>query len=309
MNASVQALIRRAEFSTPLAEDPTAQVRLAHWNRQRLAPRAPDADWRAALAAEFDMRRLETEFIEQTRRLWVLRAAEAPQTPDAFVVWFEDLEHGGPGQHDALFPWLAAKASRDEMRWFLEQEVAGEAGFDDLVALAQIKTPTQVKLELARNFWDEMGRGAAKGMHGPMLDHLAKALNIAPRIETTLTPALALGNTMIALASNRAFAFHALGALGIIELTAPGRASQVAAGLKRLGVRADDRHYFDLHAVLDIKHSAAWNREVFKPLIAERPECARFIAEGALMRLACGEACFKAYRAHLWGAENAPAPN
>ena len=274
-----------------------------------MALRTPDLDWRAALAAEFDMRKLETEFIEQTRRPCVARAAEAPQTPDAFVAWFEELERSGPGQRDPLFPWLAAKASHDEMRWFLEQEIAGEAGFDDLVALAQIKAPHQAKLELARNYWDEMGRGAAKGMHGPMLEHLAKALNIAPRIETTLAPALALGNTMITLASNRAYAFHALGALGVIELTAPGRAAQVAAGLKRLGVRADDRHYFDLHAVLDVKHSLAWNREVFKPLVAERPDCARFIAEGALMRLACGEACFEAYRASLWGGENAAAPN
>jgi hypothetical protein len=30
------------------------------------------------------------------------------------------------------------------------------------------------------------------------------------------------------------------------------------------------------------------------------PECARHIAEGAVMRLICGEQCFETYRAHLW---------
>ncbi len=69
------------------------------------------------------------------------------------------------------------------MRWFLQQEVAGEAGFDDLVAMCQVKMPTQAKLELARNYWDEMGRGAEAGMHGPMLDQLAKALELEPTIE------------------------------------------------------------------------------------------------------------------------------
>ena len=33
--------------------------------------------------------------------------------------------------------------------------------------------------------------------------------------------ALALGNTMIALARNRRYAFHSIGALGVIEMTAP----------------------------------------------------------------------------------------
>ena len=47
----------------------------------------------------------------------------------------------------------------DQMRWFLTQEVAGEAGFDDLAALTQVKMPQQAKLEIARNYWDEMGRG------------------------------------------------------------------------------------------------------------------------------------------------------
>ena len=34
--------------------------------------------------------------------------------------------------------------------------------------------------------------------------------------------------------------------------------------------------------------------------VGETPECARHIAEGAVMRLICGEQCFEAYRAYLW---------
>src|SRR5262249_58623933 len=139
---------------------------------------------------------------ERTREAQAARAGEAPREPAAFVAWFEALKENGPGQGDALFPWLAEQATKDEMRWFVEQEAAGEAGFDDLVAMAQVKAPVQAKLELARNYWDEMGRGNAKGMHGPMLDALVQALDLAPQIETTLAPSLALGNTMVALASN-----------------------------------------------------------------------------------------------------------
>jgi hypothetical protein len=41
--------------------------------------------------------------------------------------------------------------------------------------------------------------------------------------------------------------------------------------------------------------------------VAERPQCARYIAEGALMRLVCGARCFEAYREALWGDRKAVA--
>ena len=284
------------------------QMQLAHWNRKRLALQAPAADPFAALDAEHERRRVELQFIETTRAAQSARASAAPRKPDAFVAWFEDLKSSGPGQGDTLFPWLAEHATMDQMKWFVEQEAAGEAGFDDLIAIAQVKTPTQAKLELARNYWDEMGRGNAKGMHGPMLDALVRALGVTPRIETTFAPSLALGNTMAALASNRAYAYQALGALGVIELTAPGRAAYVSTGLRRLKVSAKARHYFDLHAVLDVKHSEAWNREVFASIVAETPQAAHFIAEGALMRLQCGADCFEAYRRHFWRGDGKAPP-
>jgi len=52
--------------------------------------------------------------------------------------------------------------------------------------------------------------------------------------------------------------------------------------------------------VLDVKHSADWNREALRPLVEEDPRRAVAIAEGALMRLRCGERCFHRYRQHLW---------
>ena len=72
----------------------------------------------------------------------------------------------------------ADTASLEQMRWYLQQEAAGEAGFDDLTAMTQVKLPKRIKLELARNYWDEMGRGNEKGMHGPMLERLINALGI-----------------------------------------------------------------------------------------------------------------------------------
>ena len=277
------------------------QQRLTRFNRDRLATAVPGEDWEAVLSIETNMRRFEGRWIEAERAQVADRAAAAPRDPDAFVAWFELLLHDGPGQGDPLFPWLAEQASLDELRWYLLQEVAGEAGFDDLVALTQVKLPTQAKMELARNYWDEMGRGNIAGMHGPMLGALADKLDLHPTIETTVPESLALANTMVAFATSRRYVWHSVGALGVIELTAPARSAAVAAGLRRLGYGDKDRRYFDLHAVLDVKHSEAWNKEAILPIMAEFPDAGRYMAEGALMRLECGARCFARYRAELWG--------
>lgn len=62
--------------------------------------------------------------------------------------------------------------------------------------------------------------------------------------------------------------------------------------------------YFDLHAILDVKHPEACNAEAIRPLVAANPGIAHAIAEGALMRLRCGERCFRRSRAELgWQAD------
>ncbi|HEX7476705.1 MAG TPA: iron-containing redox enzyme family protein [Polyangiales bacterium] len=280
--------------------------RLATFNHMRLTPRRDALDWEARIKGEYALRLLEGRFVEVERRQVRARAEQAPRDPDAFVSWFEGLEQNGPGQHDPLFEWLARDATREEMTWFLQQEMAGEAGFEDLLALTQIKLPTQVKLELARNYWDEMGQGHPSGMHGPMLERLGRELGIVAD-DNAVWESLALANLMVALAANRHYAYQSIGALGVIELTAPGRAVAVSDGLKRLGVSGEARRYFALHATLDLKHSATWNREVLRPLVAQEPSVATAIAEGALLRLQAGARCFDRYRRVLGVSSSSPA--
>jgi len=273
---------------------------LSAFNRKRFTPTVGNASWRADLAVEQAWRVGEAEMVEAEQRVVEARATAAPADADRFVAWFESLKGSGPGENDALFPWLAEEAPREAMIWFLTQEVAGEAGFEDLVAMTQLKLPPQAKLELARNYWDEMGQGKRGGMHGPMLEVLAHELGIVQG-GSIVWQSLALGNLMSALAANRHYAYESVGALGVVELTAPWRAAHVNAGLKRLGIGGEARRYFALHATLDVKHSAAWNQEVLRPLVAQDPATARAIAAGALMRLEAGRRCFERYRSELKG--------
>ncbi|MEA2904966.1 MAG: hypothetical protein QOI12_2353 [Alphaproteobacteria bacterium] len=272
------------------------QTALTRYNAARFQPGLPEDTPPDQLLHECRVAQAEITFIECVRKAIAPHTASIPSEAGGFMDWFERLKETGPGQGDRLFPWLAREATLEQMTWFLWQEVAGEAGFEDLLALTQVKVSVQAKLEMARNFWDEMGRGSGKGMHGPMLARLADHFQISPTPETVIPESLALGNTMIALASHRRYAFHSVGALGVIEMTAPTRAGYVNEGLRRLGVPASKRHYFAVHAVLDVKHSQAWNREVLRPLVEEDPRRARAIGEGAVMRLWHGARTFERYR-------------
>ncbi|RZJ96690.1 MAG: iron-containing redox enzyme family protein, partial [Brevundimonas sp.] len=195
--------------------DPAAfHRRLAQWNNRRLSPSTPSPDWMAHAQEDAEMTLLEGGFVERQREAVAHLLHDLPDDVEGFIAWFEALKGGGPGENDPLFPWLAEAASLEDMRWFLLQEVAGEAGFEDLVAMAQVKMPTRPKLELARNYWDEMGRGNEGGMHGPMLERTCEGLSLAPTIDGTAWQSLALANTMTAFATTRRYAYHSVGALG-----------------------------------------------------------------------------------------------
>jgi hypothetical protein len=309
----VQELHQPSE-STPTAAPLTPlqlQHRLIDLNKQRFSPTAcgapptagatVDAAESKSFAQEMHLRRLENRFIDVERRAVAAEVAAAPVGSDeAFLEWFEHLKETGAGQHDPLFAWLAEDATLAQMCWFLSQEMAGEAGFDDLVALTQVRLPDRPKLELARNYWDEMGRGHMGAMHGPMLHRLSTHLQLELHPPPSCWEALAVGNLLSALAANRSYTYQSLGALGVVELTAPARCAQISAGLRRLGVDPQARQYYAIHATMDIKHSEAWNAEVLRPLLQDAPQLGTTLAEGALLRLRAGARAFARYRHMLW---------
>ena len=301
------ALAVAARLGTITPQD-SLQRRLCTLNRRRLTPGLPHADWVDEIQQQAHFALLEGRFLETERRATAALCTKLPEDPDEFLAWFEALAKTGPGQNDPLLEWLATRASMEDMRWFLTQEIASEAGFEDLVAHVQVRMPATAKLEMARNYWDEMGRGRETGMHGPMLAEMSTTLGLLPEVEATVWEALALANLMAGLACNRRYAYHAIGALGAVELTTAARARLIDKGLRRLDVAPPARSYFTLHGRVDAAHARSWNREVIRPLIVANPRLRTPIAEGALMRLLATARCSERYRIVLWGGRSAPPP-
>ena len=216
LNSSPYSFCQETQFlykNENLIHSNDIHLNLTSFNRKRLNPGEPSVNWQTDLLSSIPIQITEGEFLEQEQNKIRSLAAKAPTDVDGFLEWFQAQKEVGPGQFDSLFDWLAESADYDQMRWFIQQEFAGEAGFEDLVALTQLKLPVQAKLELARNYWDEMGRGKASSMHGPLLDRLAEEMNVTDTPESDLVwEALALGNLLVGLAANRRFAYHSLGA-------------------------------------------------------------------------------------------------
>ena len=214
------------------------------------------------------MLRLEGGFIEELRAE-VRRGGSRWRRPmpDALrrLVRRSQGQIGRRAGRPRCFPWLAERRDRrDELRWFFEQEAAGEAGFDDLVAHDPRSSCRRDPSSSSRATIGTRWVAAMPKRHarpdarrtGPR-----RSAVDARRSRTTVWESLSLANAMTAMATARRYAWHSLGALGVIELTAPGRSDGlVAKGLRRIGLSDRERRYFDLHAVLDIKHSAGVER-------------------------------------------------
>ncbi len=270
---------------------------LTRLHKDRLTPGLPTGSHRTGAAELHGLEQLEQQFLDDERACVIGAAATAPDDADAFCAWFDRLRERGPGQGNSFWPWLATSATAAQLRWVLQQERVVEAGFDDVVALTSVRMPLVAKLEMARNHWDELGRGRMATVHAPFLRELEVAFGVDDDDGAVVEEAGALPALMLSLASNhRRFAFHAIGAIGVVELTQPARARAINAALERLSVSGKDRRYYAIHATLGVAHAASWSREVLRPLVAGDARRARAIAEGALMRLRGGSRCVNRYR-------------
>jgi hypothetical protein len=275
-------------------------VALNAFNRARLQPCLPSDDWEAELPFMHAAELVEARFVEEERAKTRAQVASVSRDPAAFVEWFVSLKEKGPGQYDPFFDFLAKEASRAEIQYFIKQEYCGEIGFDDLIALTQVRLPERAKLELARNYWDEQGRGNPEDLHGPMYVAMAHELGVKDTPDGEfIWETLALANMLTALAYNRRYTWHSLGAMSVIELTSPTRASRIAEGLGRVGLSDNGCRYFQLHSVIDLDHWSALLEEVISPLVSSTPELCVPLAEGALMRLNAGAELIERYRAEL----------
>jgi hypothetical protein len=185
----------------------------------------------------------------------------------------------------AVYKWIAKEASWEDIVTFLALEGGPDAGFDDLVAACQVGLSGPAKMELATNYWDEMGDGDPDAVHTTLHERLVAAIDM-PTLPLAGLPMSALARTAMGglLATNRWLQPEMLGALGLIELQAGPRCRLVLQGFDRCGAPAGAYPFYDVHAEVDPRHGKDWLDNVIAPTVAAHPQWSPRIVRGAHWR-------------------------
>ena len=195
------------------------------------------------------------------------------------------------------YRWLAAEATWPEVVDFLALEGGPDGGFDDLVALCQVGLAGSAKLELATNYWDEMGQGESAGVHTRLYDDLVEAIEMPHHPRTELpTAALERGALGGLLATNRWLQPEMIGALGLLELQAGPRCRLVLKAFDRLGAPPGAYPFYVEHAEVDPRHGQDWMDKAIEPLAAQYPAWGPRMVKGAWWRASINLAFFAAAR-------------
>jgi pyrroloquinoline quinone (PQQ) biosynthesis protein C len=241
-----------------------------------------------AVAATF--LRLEAAW-NQVQTDAVLTSVQAPDVA-SFEAWLiERCRTHASGPQHPLFTLMKESADEQALREFVFQETPFDIHFGDLVAMLVPGIYGAAKIELAENFWDEMGGGNVTRTHRQLRLTMMQAVGVAEDsyltgIERFWVEELELANLYFSVCSSRRLMDQALGMLLATEHVVPGRIDHQLSGWLRLGYREDQLEYLSEHIVVDVEHAAGWLNEVVKPTLSSHPEYLRGIVAGVECRLA-----------------------
>ena len=249
--------------------------------------------------------RLEAEWLAELDAAWATagRLTEADD-PDTVLRAMRSI--AARDRLPAAYKWLAKDATWDEVVEFLALEGGPDGGFDDLVAVCQVGLAGSAKLELGKNYWDEMGQGDPDAVHTVLHDRLVAALDM-PRIPREAQPVEALERAALGglLATNRWLQPEMLGALGLLEMQAGPRCRLVLQAFDRLGAPQEAYPFYVEHAEVDPVHGKDWMDKAILPTVAEQPGWGPRIVKGAWWRSSVNLAFFEALRQEIVSARAA----
>lgn len=211
----------------------------------------------------------------------------APEDPSKYLSWLKAQVKSHRGyKHPYYTDFINHSANEADIRRYVIQESLVDGRFDDFLALMQVGTSGASKMEIAGNYWDEMGNGDPEGVHTYLFNKIYEVFEVKPEeLEGQVTAAdLLSGNLTVMLCRYRHLYPEAVGYLGMTEWLAPDRFSNVISAWERLGLPEVGITYHRLHLTIDSKHAAGWFHNVVKPA-ATSEYMRRGIARGALWRI------------------------
>ncbi|MGW1836118.1 iron-containing redox enzyme family protein [Streptomyces sp. BBFR2] len=249
-------------------------------------PEAPTAE--GSIAVHEVTRSLEQATLRgEDRQLDAAMLDDMPAESGQFLSWLKrQARSHRVFKHPYYMDFIRHHATAADVRTYMIQESVVDGRFDDLLALMQVGTAGPAKLEIAENFWDEMGNGKPAEVHTHLFNKIFDVFDVSEQeLEESLTAtALLSGNLAVLLSRYRHRYPEAVGFLGMTEWLVPDRFVQVVGAWERLGLPDVGIVYHRLHITVDSQHAAGWFHNIVKPS-APSEYMRRGMARGALWRL------------------------
>ncbi len=254
-----------------------------------MAMRLPDGPTAEGSVVVHDVtRRLELATIAaEDASIQAGQLDRAPAEPRAYLSWLKGLaRRHRVFKHPYYVEFINHRADREDLRTYVIQESLVDGRFDDLLAMMQVGSTGGAKMEIASNYWDEMGNGNPDEVHTHLFNKIYEVFDITDdELESAMTAEdLLAGNLSVLLCRYRHFYPEAVGFLGMTEWLVPDRFQNVVRAWERLGLPDVGITYHRLHITIDSQHAAGWFHNVVLPA-AESEAMRRGIARGALWRL------------------------
>ncbi|WP_309485503.1 iron-containing redox enzyme family protein, partial [Streptomyces sp. WELS2] len=197
---------------------------------------------------------------------------QAPAEPRAYLSWLKGIVRRHRAfKHPYYTEFIRHQAGHDDLRTYVIQESLVDGRFDDLLAMMQVGTAGAAKMEIANNFWDEMGNGDPDQVHTRLFNKIYEVFDVREDdMESAMTANdLLTGNLAVLVCRYRRFYPEAVGFLGMTEWLVPDRFTDVVHAWERLGLPPVGITYHRLHITVDSQHAAGWFHHVVLPAAAD----------------------------------------
>jgi hypothetical protein len=234
-----------------------------------------------------DVERIEDEWTAAEEAKIDVR--ELPTIKEDFLTWYLGCEKKINDDIEFFIDFMKNTASLEQVAYYICMEEMVDGSFDDLMAIVQLGMPIHCKMIAGENYWDEMGNGNFEYVHTTMFktssDYMRNVLahkNITPQIPPK--ECLMNGNILLMWAVRREYNMRLIGAMGLVEGSAPTRFGATTQALERLGQPIDVIAYHKAHIGIDTHHSEAWFDTVLDHYAKGGTKVIQELAMGVLIR-------------------------
>lgn len=214
---------------------------------------------------------------------------ELPTTKEGFLTWYLDCEKKINEDIEFFINFMKNTATLEQVAYYICMEEMVDGSFDDLMAVVQLGMPIHCKMVAGENYWDEMGNGNFEYVHTTMfktssayMRNVLAHKNITPEIPPK--ECLMNGNILLMWAVRREYNMRLIGAMGLVEGSAPTRFGATTQALERLNQPKDVIAYHKAHIGIDTHHSEAWLDTVLEHYAQGGTKVIQELAMGVLIR-------------------------